>query len=130
MKTNSRSSLVPPIEECYNFSIPNLWKQTFNYARTQADFTLKNFLPTLGLFGFIVLAILFPPTELTFFKSIFLTSNPWFEKAVEMYIFIISLWSLVLTSKRFTLKLWLQTILSFIIHHLSWSLGFLSALFT
>lgn len=130
-----KSVLKPPVGYCHNFNLRGLWKETFDYARsrsrllrTEHIFVLQEALPTLGLIGFIILGLLFPPTEFTFFKSIFQTTNPWFEKVLEMYLFIISLWSMVLLVKDFTPKLWLQTICAFIIQHLAWAAGYIKGL--
>jgi len=112
-------------------------KQMYSYAwsrghllKTKHIFTPLHALPSLALIGLIIISLLFPPYELTFFKSIFETSIPHslFEKLLEAYLFLVGLWSFILISKDFTLKLWLQTISAFIIQHLSWAVGYLKGL--
>jgi len=120
----------------HNFTVINFAKYIYTHAREsgQSLRKTKNFsplqiFPSLMLALFLVTLILFPPLEFAFAKSVFaLTHPPWFEKIVEVYLFLISLWSFVLMSKTFTLRLWLQTISAFIIRDISWAVGYVKGI--
>ena len=109
-------------------------QQMYNTGQRRARLPLElssplQMLPSIALISIVILGIIFPPTELAFFKSVFQTPTPWFEKIVEGYFFIIGLWSFTLITKDFTLKLWLQTIGVFVIQHLMLAIGYLRGLF-
>jgi len=125
-----------PVEHRQNHTPHSFAKQMYWYAWSRSRllkikkiFSPLHALPSLTLLFLIILGLLFPPVQITFFHSLLtLTYPPILEKIVEIYLFLIALWSFVLTSNTFTLKLWLQTISAFIIQHFSWSLGYLKGL--
>jgi hypothetical protein len=109
-------------------------KRMYNIGRSRAKLplgfsTIQYMFPSIALIFIILLGLIFPPIEFTFFKSVYETTNPWFEKTIEAYFFLIGLWSFVLLSKEFTLKLWLQIIVVFVIQHLMFAIGYLRGFF-
>jgi len=124
-----------PVEHRQNCSVKSFAKEMFGYGWSRARllkkthiFTPFHALPSLALLFLIALGILYPPTTFSFATSFLVVPQSWFEKAIEMYLFLIGLFSFVLISKEFTFKLWLQTIGAFIIQHLSWAIGYLKGL--
>lgn len=125
-----------PVEHRQNYTLHSWAKQMYGYAWSRARllkvkkiFSPLHALPSLTLLLLIILGLLFPPLQITFFQSLLtLTFLPVFEKIVEIYLFLVVLWSFVLISQNFTVKLWFQTITAFIIQHLSWSVGYIKGL--
>lgn len=123
------TSVVPD----FHYTPKTFAQQMYNTGRSRAKFplgfiTLLHILPSMGLISIILLGIIFPPTEISFFRNVFQTPTPWFEKIIEVYLFLIGLWSFILIAKVFTLKLWLQTISVFVIQHLMLAIGYLRGL--
>ncbi len=126
-----------PVEHRQNITPKSFFKQMWGYGWSRGRllkikhiFTPLHMFPSLGLLGFIIFTILFPPLEFPFPKSIVQTSilHSFPEKSLELYLFITGLWSYVLCVKEFSLVFWLKINLAFYIQHLSWALGYIKGL--
>ena len=124
-----------PVEHHQNYSPKSFAKEMYGYAWSRGRLakkahivTLQHMLPSLALIALIILGVLFPPIFFSFQTS-FLTVPPsWFEKVIEIYLFVMGLWSFVLVSTEFTFRLWLQTVGTFLIQHGTWAIGYLKGL--
>lgn len=124
-----------PCQHRSSYTPKSFARQMYNYGwsrarllKTRHIFTPLHIIPTVGWMLLVILLFLYPPSTFAFPHSVFTTGLALFEKSLESYFFLVSIWSFVLVAKVFTPKLWLQTIGAFIIHHISWALGYLVGL--
>ena len=121
-----------PVKHRHKVSPKSFAKQMYGYGWSRGRllkirhiFTLTHMLPSLALISLIIFGILYPPTTFSFLTSVFRSPQSWFEKVIEVYLFLIGLLSFTLISKEFAPKLWFQVFGAFIIQHLSWAVGYL-----